>query len=120
MLAVTFIASACGGPETPRFRKPIAVDWDMADIPEPKEERASQYYDFFDRSFSKSIHRALDMPRNARLIAVLAYFIPVVGAVFVGLLFKEALSWNLIPGAFMIAAGAWLTNLADKNRNANA
>lgn len=49
---------------------------------------------------------------NAHLMAVLAYFIPVVSALLIGLLFREALSWTLLPGALMITAGAWIANRA--------
>ena len=42
------------------------------------------------------------------LIAALAYFIPIGSSLFIGLIFKEAMSAGLIPGAVMIAIGAWL------------
>lgn len=49
---------------------------------------------------------------NVHLISLMAYFIPIGAAVLIGLFFKESLSWGLIPGAGMIAAGAWLVRRA--------
>lgn len=49
---------------------------------------------------------------HAHLMAALAYFIPVVSALLVGLLFRESLSWWLLPGALMITAGAWIAGRA--------
>ncbi|MCX7048515.1 MAG: EamA family transporter [Candidatus Sumerlaeota bacterium] len=45
---------------------------------------------------------------SARLLALLAYFVPVVSALLMGLLFKESFSPGLLPGAALIAAGALL------------
>lgn len=45
---------------------------------------------------------------NVHLIALLAYFIPIGSAVLIGLFFREAMSWELLAGAAMIAGGAWL------------
>ncbi len=42
------------------------------------------------------------------LIAALAYFIPIGSSLFIGLIFKEAMSSGLLPGALLIALGAWL------------
>jgi drug/metabolite transporter (DMT)-like permease len=48
------------------------------------------------------------------LIATLAYFIPILSAILIGLFFREALSWWLLWGALMIVAGAWLVNGATR------
>jgi drug/metabolite transporter (DMT)-like permease len=53
---------------------------------------------------------------SAHLLAVLAYFIPVGAAVLIGLLFKEAVSPGLLPGAMMIAAGAFLSRMGVDTR----
>ncbi len=45
---------------------------------------------------------------NVPLISTLAYFIPVGSTVLIGLLFQEAMGPGLLPGAVLIAAGAWL------------
>jgi len=45
---------------------------------------------------------------NVPLISTLAYFIPVGSTVLIGLLFREAMGPGLIPGAVLIALGAWL------------
>jgi drug/metabolite transporter (DMT)-like permease len=45
---------------------------------------------------------------SVHLIALLAFFVPIISAVLVGLLFREAMSPGLIPGAIMIAAAAFL------------
>ena len=45
---------------------------------------------------------------NVPLISTLAYFIPVGSTLLIGLLFREAMGPGLIPGAVLIAAGAWL------------
>jgi drug/metabolite transporter (DMT)-like permease len=50
----------------------------------------------------------------AHMIALLAYFIPVVSALLIGLLFREAISPGLLPGALMIVAGAYLGSRANK------
>ncbi|MEJ2721345.1 MAG: hypothetical protein P8181_09425 [bacterium] len=57
------------GSKQPEFRKPIAVDFDMEDIPEPKEEVASQYYDFVDRTFFKETGRLLNLNQQVRNVA---------------------------------------------------
>ena len=44
----------------------------------------------------------------AHLLATLAFFIPVGSALLMGLAFREALGPTLLPGAALIAAGAWL------------
>jgi drug/metabolite transporter (DMT)-like permease len=46
------------------------------------------------------------------LISTLAYFIPVGSTFLIGFLFKEAMSPGLLPGAALIAAGAWLAGRA--------
>ncbi|MEE9271289.1 MAG: hypothetical protein V3V49_13635 [Candidatus Krumholzibacteria bacterium] len=68
LLGVTALTLGCGS-NRHEFRKNIEVDFDMEDIPEPKTDPAPQYYDFFDRTFSKQIHQGFDMPRNFRKIA---------------------------------------------------
>ncbi|MBN1865850.1 EamA family transporter [Candidatus Sumerlaeota bacterium] len=45
---------------------------------------------------------------SVHLIAVLAYFVPVVSALLIAWLYRESLSPGLFPGAVMIAAGAFL------------
>ncbi|OPZ11251.1 MAG: Methyl viologen resistance protein YddG [candidate division BRC1 bacterium ADurb.BinA364] len=50
----------------------------------------------------------------ANLIAVTAYFIPIVSALLMGLFFRESLSPGLPYGAAMIAAGAWIGRLASR------
>ncbi len=55
---------------------------------------------------------------SVHFIALLSYFIPVVSAVLIGLLFREAMSPMLIPGALLIASGAWLGRHAVRNRAA--
>ncbi len=57
----------CGG-NRHEFKKPIEVDFDMEDIPEPEEKNPSQYYDFVDRTFFKETMRGLDLPRQFRKI----------------------------------------------------
>jgi drug/metabolite transporter (DMT)-like permease len=47
---------------------------------------------------------------NARLLGTLAYLIPVGSSVILGLLFEEALGPGLVPGALLIALGAWVGN----------
>lgn len=51
---------------------------------------------------------------NIRLIASLAYFIPIGSSVLIGLIFREALNGGLFLGGFLIAAGAILTQRADR------
>jgi drug/metabolite transporter (DMT)-like permease len=46
---------------------------------------------------------------SVRLIVLLAYFIPVGSSLLIGLFFKESLNPGLLPGAFLIAVGAWLS-----------
>lgn len=45
---------------------------------------------------------------NVPLISTLAYFTPVGSTVLIGLLFREAMGPGLLPGAVLIALGAWL------------
>lgn len=45
---------------------------------------------------------------NVHLLAVLAYFIPIVSAALIALVFRQSMSPWLIPGACLIALGAWL------------
>jgi len=49
------------------------------------------------------------------LIAALAYFIPIGSSLFIGLIFKEAMSAGLLPGAVMIAVGAWLVRYGNRD-----
>ncbi len=69
-LFVLAAAVLCGvfgcGSNRHELKEPIEVDFDMEDIPEPQEERASQYYDFVDRTFFKETARGLDVPRHFR------------------------------------------------------
>jgi drug/metabolite transporter (DMT)-like permease len=53
---------------------------------------------------------------SVHLIALLAFFVPIVSAVLVGLLFREAMSPGLIPGAAMIAAAAFLGRRATQRQ----
>ncbi|MBU2226204.1 MAG: EamA family transporter [Proteobacteria bacterium] len=45
---------------------------------------------------------------NVPMISTLAYFIPIGSTLLISLLFREAMGPGLIPGAVLIAAGAWL------------
>ena len=45
---------------------------------------------------------------NVPLIGTLAYFIPIGSTILIGLLFQEAMGPGLLPGAVLIAVGAWL------------
>ncbi|MCL5270984.1 MAG: EamA family transporter [bacterium] len=49
---------------------------------------------------------------NIHVISLLAYFIPIGSSILIALFFKGAMSPGLIPGAIMIAAGAWLVSRA--------
>lgn len=49
------------------------------------------------------------------LIASLAYFIPIGSSLFIGLIFKEAMSAGLIPGAILITLGAWLVRYSSRD-----
>jgi drug/metabolite transporter (DMT)-like permease len=49
---------------------------------------------------------------SAGFVAVLAYFIPIGSALLIGYIFKEAFSPGLLPGAFLIVAGAFLCRKA--------
>lgn len=53
---------------------------------------------------------------SIHLIALLAFFVPIISAVLVGVLFREAMSAGLVPGAVMIAAAAFLGRRATKAR----
>jgi drug/metabolite transporter (DMT)-like permease len=46
---------------------------------------------------------------NVPLISTTAYFIPIGSTLLIGVLFREAMSPGLLPGAVLIAAGAWLS-----------
>ncbi|MCE5281786.1 MAG: EamA family transporter [Deltaproteobacteria bacterium] len=46
---------------------------------------------------------------NVALISTLAYFIPIGSTVLIGMLFSGAMGPGLIPGAVLIALGAWLS-----------
>ena len=52
---------------------------------------------------------------NVHLIALLAYFIPIASTALIGLFFHEAMTPALLPGAGMIAAGAYLGHRATIN-----
>ncbi|MFI5380496.1 MAG: DMT family transporter [Tepidisphaerales bacterium] len=53
---------------------------------------------------------------SVRLIALLAYFIPIGSAVLIGLFFREAMSLWLLAGAAMIATGAWIGSRGERPR----
>lgn len=46
------------------------------------------------------------------LIASLAFFIPVISSLLIGLIFKESMNSGLLLGAVLIAIGAWVINSA--------
>ena len=50
---------------------------------------------------------------NLQLLSLLAYFIPVGAAILIAIFFRASCSWGLIPGALMIALGAWLATRAN-------
>lgn len=50
---------------------------------------------------------------NVQLISQLAYFTPIGSSVLIGLFFRQALSWGLLIGAILIAAGAWVARKKD-------
>jgi len=52
---------------------------------------------------------------SVNLIAALAYFIPIGSSLLIGVIFKEAMSAGLIPGAVLIAMGAWLVRHGAKD-----
>jgi len=52
---------------------------------------------------------------SVNLIAALAYFIPIGSSLLIGVIFKEAMSAGLIPGAVLIAMGAWLVRHGTKD-----
>ncbi len=49
---------------------------------------------------------------SIRLIASLAYFIPIGSSILISLIFKESMSAGLLPGAILIAGGAWMVRSA--------
>ena len=54
-----------------------------------------------------------------QLLAALSYFIPIGAALLIGFFFREAMSLGLVPGAAMIAAGAWLVRRATRQAEKN-
>lgn len=50
-------------------RPAVTVDFDMRDIPEPRERERSFYYDFLYATFGLQTKEALDFPRNVRKLA---------------------------------------------------
>ncbi len=48
---------------------PLTVDFDMEDIPEPKERVRSTYYDFLYATFGSQIKQGFDLPRNVRKLS---------------------------------------------------
>lgn len=44
--------------------KPLRVDFDQQDIPEPKPRARSEAYDFFDNSIFEQVQQAFDLPRH--------------------------------------------------------
>jgi len=66
-LVVLGVLAGCGS-NRHEFKKPIDVDYDMENIPEPEEDRVSQYYDFVDRTFFKETARGLNVARHYRNI----------------------------------------------------
>lgn len=53
---------------------------------------------------------------SVSLIASLSYFIPIGSSVAIGLIFSEAMNVGLIPGAVLIALGAWLVRRGASRR----
>jgi drug/metabolite transporter (DMT)-like permease len=51
---------------------------------------------------------------NARLLGLLAYFIPVGSSLVLGALYAAALGPGLLPGALLIGLGAWVAGRADR------
>jgi drug/metabolite transporter (DMT)-like permease len=49
---------------------------------------------------------------NPGFIAALSYFIPIGSSLILGLIFRETLTPGLIPGALLIATGAWIVSKA--------
>ena len=55
------------------------------------------------------------MKRGAvRFLGLLAYFIPVGSSILIGLFFRKSMNLGLIPGAMMIAIGAWFAGRKEK------
>lgn len=50
---------------------------------------------------------------RVQLISQLAYFTPIGSSVLIGIFFRQALSWGLLIGAVLIAAGAWIARNKD-------
>lgn len=70
------LALCCASPaaaQTDRSKwcnaSPVTVDFDMRDIPEPRERHQSYYGDFLYSTFPLQAKEALDVPRNARKVA---------------------------------------------------
>jgi drug/metabolite transporter (DMT)-like permease len=51
---------------------------------------------------------------HVALLSTLAYFIPIGSTLLIGLLFREAVTPGLLPGAMLIAAGAWLAGQGER------
>lgn len=61
----------------------------------------------------------IGMKRGAvQLLALLSFFIPIVSPLLIAAVFHEAMSPLLLPGAAMIAAGAWIGQRATRRRPA--
>jgi hypothetical protein len=60
--------SAAGAQEKPAHEPVIWIDYDEADISEPKAENSGYYYDFLDGTFFQQVQQASDVPRTARKI----------------------------------------------------
>ncbi len=68
MAALAFAAPA-GGQQIPGERPAMWVDYDEADIAEPKEGDRGYYYDFLDGTFFQQVKQGFDFPRMARKLA---------------------------------------------------
>ena len=52
--------------QKPSRKPPIEIDFDMSDIPEPKERKMSESYRHFDASVLQQVKRLFDIPRHLR------------------------------------------------------
>jgi hypothetical protein len=71
LAATALLSAAPAHAQKKKLPKSLAVDFDMNHIPEPKERRDSQYYDFFDSSIFEQVQQAFDLPRYFRKKAAL-------------------------------------------------
>jgi len=69
LLAFALVCALAGSAveaQKKKLPKALDVDFDMNHIPEPRERRDSQYYDFFDSSIFEQVQQAFDLPRYFR------------------------------------------------------